>query len=109
MSTILLLLENGHLNFYAFQQPSVQKLITSVAAETIVQLAEETLFTDAYTLPILGAAKAMAELQSEFPAKLDKGVLDEALKKAPLRVALNREARERTVRNVFFKLSSYHY
>lgn len=78
--------------YVSFCKPSVQKLVTSVAHDTITNLAEETTRTDAYVEDAPQAKMAVDALKAELSADLiDDDLLSEALRKSIARS----EARER--------------
>jgi len=73
-------------------QPSIQKLITSIAHDATANLAEETTRTDAYTESAPQVKLATDALRTELsPDVIDHDVLSEALRKSVARI----EAREK--------------
>jgi proteasome activator subunit 4 len=75
-----------------FLQPSIQKLVASVANDAITNLAEETTRTDAYNESVPEVKAAIDALRAELsPDLIDHDLLDEALQKSITRG----EARER--------------
>ena len=73
-------------------QPSIQKLVNSVANDAIANLAEETTRTDAYTEDTPAVKVAVDDLSTELsPDLMDRDLLREALYKSSTRA----EARER--------------
>ncbi len=74
-------------------QPSIQKLVSSVANDAIANLAEETTRTDAYTDSVPAVKLTVDALRVEFsPNLIDHDLLGEALQKSSIR-ALARESK----------------
>lgn len=73
-------------------QPSIQKLVNSVANDAITNLAEETTRTDAFTESTPQVKLAVDSLRADLsPELIDQDLLSEALHKSIARA----EARER--------------
>ena len=69
-------------------QPSVQKLITSLAQDCVVHLNEEATHTDAYALDAPRVDQALFNLESEFSSSfIDQKFLEKATEKSNVRVA----------------------
>jgi hypothetical protein len=69
-------------------QPSVQKLITSLAQDCVVHLNEEATHTDAYALDAPRVDQALFNLESEFSSSfIDQKFLEKATEKSNARVA----------------------
>lgn len=74
-------------------QPSIQKLVNSVANDAISNLAEETTRTDAYADSVPAVKLAVDALGVELsPNLIDHDLLSEALQKSSIR-ALARESK----------------
>ena len=79
-------------------QPSVQKLIDSVAQDALVYLNEESCHTDAFIEPIPGVLQALNALKQEFSSPVvDQSVLEAAAGKSDARVALKYQRYTETV------------
>lgn len=77
----------------SLKQPSIQKLVSSVANDAIANLAEETTRTDAYTDSVPAIKLAADALRIEFSLNMiDDDLLGEALQKSSIR-ALARESK----------------
>lgn len=69
-------------------QPSIQKLITSLAQDCVVHLNEEATHTDCYALDTPRVDQALFSLESEFSSSfVDRTCLEKAAKKSAARVA----------------------
>lgn len=83
-------------------QPSIQKLVGSLASDCLIHLTEEAVHTDAFNEDVPGVRDALTALKSEFsPSTVDKAALLETLKKAPIRGAKRRDRYQQTVCSVY--------
>ena len=81
-----------------FGQPSVQKLIGSVAQDALVYLNEESCHTDAFTEPVPGVLEALEGVKQEFASPVvDEAILHAAAAKCSARVALKNQRYTETV------------
>ena len=68
-------------------QPSVQKLITSLAQDCVLHLSEEATHTNGYTLDAPQVDQALFDLESEFSTSfVDRNFLTKAMEKSTARV-----------------------
>lgn len=68
-------------------QPSVQKLVTSLAQDCMIHLNEEATHIDAYVLETPQVDQALFDLESEFSASfVDRDFLKKATEKSEARV-----------------------
>jgi hypothetical protein len=82
-----------------FPQPSVQKLVSSVANDCMSLINENTMHSEAYTLETPRLDDALRDLENEFSEKLvDKELLDDALHKGKLRSERRNRIHHETVR-----------
>ena len=72
-------------------QPSIQKLVAGIAQDSVTCLNEEATSTQAYTLSTPRLDAALRALESEASGGVNQQLLEECLRKAPIRVA-RREA-----------------
>lgn len=84
------------------EQPSIQKLVGSVAQDALVYLNEESAHTDAFTEDISNVLHALEELKPEFSSSMvDQAVLQTATVKSETRIALKNQRYAQTVRVLF--------
>lgn len=68
-------------------QPSVQKLVTSLAKDCMVHISEEVTYVDAYVLETPRVDQALFDLESEFSTSfVDQNLLKTAIEKSKARV-----------------------
>lgn len=68
-------------------QPSIQKLITSLAQDCLVHLNEEATNADGYTLETPRVDQALSDLESEFSSSfVDRKLLEVGAEKSTARV-----------------------
>ena len=87
-------------NLYLTQsvQPSVQKLVGSVAQDVLVYLNEESCHTDGFTEDVPGVLQALEDLLTEFAGPVvDPEILRAAGTKYTTRVALKNQRYNETV------------
>lgn len=73
-------------------QPSIQKLVGSVAQDCLSFLTEESFHTDVFNEDTSSLGHALEELFHEFsPNLIDQDLLEKALAKAPVRAAVKTE------------------
>lgn len=69
------------------QQPSIQKLVASLAQDCMLYLNEEATHIDAYVLETPRVDQALFDLESEFSSSfVDRNLLKEATEKSKARV-----------------------
>lgn len=79
-------------------QPSIQKLVGSLATDCLIHLTEEVVRTDAFTEAVPGVNAALLDLKSELSSAIDQDLLAEALQKAGIRAVKRKEKYDQTVR-----------
>jgi proteasome activator subunit 4 len=68
-------------------QPSIQKLVASLAQECMLHLNEEAAHVDAYVLETPRVDQALFDLESEFSSSfVDRNLLEKATEKSKARV-----------------------
>ncbi|TFK41322.1 hypothetical protein BDQ12DRAFT_768249 [Crucibulum laeve] len=83
------------------EKPSIQKLVNSLAQDSLGHLNEEVVNTDAYALPTPGVEQALEDLAQEFsPSFIDSKLLQESVAKAEIRIARRAEIYNDTVHNI---------
>lgn len=79
-------------------QPSIQKLVGSLAQDAQVYLTEEAVHTDAYVEETPGVNNALMDLKEEFvPSSVDQAILIQAVKKINVRVTTRNKRYAETV------------
>ena len=81
----IVLLHNGT-ERRTLQQPSIQKLVASIAQDCLSNLNEEATPTEAYKLPIPRLDDVLKDLEQEISRGLDQRLLEESMHKARIRI-----------------------
>lgn len=86
--------------FLTLFQPSIQKLVSGIAQDCVVNLSEESVPTDAYKEPTPRIDLALEKLESEISRGVNLNLLKQAIQKSANRTSRREELYSNTVRDI---------